>query len=266
MQARSKVVLITGASSGIGEALAREYAGRGARLALCARREERLVDLCRSIADGGGEATALRADVTVDGDMERAVSETVSRYGGLDVVVANAGFSVAGAFERLGVDDYRRQLETNVFGVLRTAYASLEALKRSRGSLALIGSVSGYVSAPGTTPYSMSKYAVRALAEGLWVELARHGIAVTHVGPGFVESEIRRVDNLGELREGRADGVPSWLVMPAGVAARQIATAIEKRKREAIITGHGKLAVLAARHAPGVLFGVAKRVRARAPK
>jgi short-subunit dehydrogenase len=266
MSARDKVVVITGASSGIGEALAREYAGRGARLALLARRMERLDALCRSIADSGGQAFATRADVTSDGEIEAAIAEAESRYGRVDVVIANAGFSVSGPFEKLSLDDYRRQFETNVFGVLRTAYAALEPLKRSRGSLAAIGSVSGYLSVPGTTPYSMSKYAVRALCEGLWAELARHGIAVTHVGPGFVASEIRQVDNAGVLQADRSDFVPRWLTMSCETAARHIATGIERRRREVIVTGHGKLAVTAVRHTPGLFFSLARRMQQRAPK
>lgn len=264
--AKGKVVVITGASSGIGDALAREYAARGARLALLARRMDRLEDICRTIADSGGEAFAARADVTVDGDVEAAIAEAERRYGRVDVVVANAGFSVSGPFERLSLEDYRRQFETNVFGVLRTAYAALEPLKRSRGSFAAVGSVSGYLSVPGTTPYSMSKYAVRALCEGLWAELDKHGIAVTHVGPGFVASEIRQVDNTGVWQPDRSDFVPRWLAMSSQTAARHIANGIQRRRREVIVTGHGKLAISAVRHTPGLFFSLAKRMQNRAPK
>ncbi|MBI2392628.1 MAG: SDR family NAD(P)-dependent oxidoreductase [Deltaproteobacteria bacterium] len=242
-----RVVLITGASSGIGRALAQEYARRGARLALVARRRERLEDLANAL---GPRAVAVQGDVCRDGDLDRAVDEVLRAFGRIDVVVANAGFSVNGALDRITVDDYRRQLETNVFGVLRTIYATLDAVKASRGAYALVGSVSGFVSVPGYTAYSMSKYAVRALAEGLDVELRPHGVSVTHVAPGFVESEIRSVDNRGTYRAESADPVPSWIVVPSPKAAREIADAIDARRSEAVITRHGRVFAALSRHLP----------------
>ena len=159
-----QVVLITGASSGIGAALAREFARQGADLALLARREDRLRGLAREIEAGGHRALALAADVTIDGDVERAVLATRTAFGRIDVAIANAGFGVVGPVERLALDDYRRQFETNVFGVLRTVQATLPSLKATRGRLAILGSVAGYIATPGSSPYSMSKFAVRGLA------------------------------------------------------------------------------------------------------
>ncbi|MGH7829386.1 MAG: SDR family oxidoreductase, partial [Candidatus Binatia bacterium] len=123
---QGKVVFITGASSGIGAALAREFARHGARVALLARRRERLERLTKEIEDRGGAALALAADVTVDGEIDAAVQAAVAKWGGIDVVVANAGFGVVGPLKDLTLEDYRRQFETNVFGVLRTIYATLE--------------------------------------------------------------------------------------------------------------------------------------------
>ena len=120
-----ETVLITGASSGIGAALAREFARQGADLVLLARRTDRLTALAAELERQGRRALALTGDVTVDGDLERAVAETRAKLGRLDVAVANAGFGVVGPVERLTLDDYRRQFETNVFGVLRTVHAAL---------------------------------------------------------------------------------------------------------------------------------------------
>jgi len=248
-----RVVLVTGASSGIGRALAEEYVRRGARIALLARRKDRIEELARSL---GGRAIAIAGDVTVDGDLERAVEEILRTFGRLDVVVANAGFSVNGEVEGLSLDDYRRQFETNVFGMLRTIHATLPAVRAARGSYALVGSVSGFVSVPGYTAYSMSKYAVRALAEGLELELAPHGVSVTHVAPGFVDSEIRSVDNRGTYKAAKADPVPSWMVVPGPKAAREIADAIDARRSEAVITRHGRVFASLGRHAPGLVYGI----------
>ncbi len=254
---RDKVVLITGASSGIGAALAREFARRGASVVLCARRTSRLQALAREV--GEDRALVVTCDVTRDGDLEAAVAAAVERFGRLDVAVANAGFGVAGRVDRLALDDFRRQFETNVFGVLRTVYAALPEVKRTRGTLVLMGSVSGHVAAPGMAPYCMSKFAVRALAEAMGGELRRDGVSVVLVSPGFVESNIRRTDNQGRVREGAKDPVPSWLVMPAERAARQIVRAVERRVPEVIVTGHGKVIVALDRYARGFVRMVLRR-------
>jgi short-subunit dehydrogenase len=259
-----RVALITGASSGIGAALARELAHQGADLVLLARRRDRLATVKTDIERTGRRVVALTADVTVDGDVERAVAATLTGFGRLDVVVANAGFGVVGLVERLTLDDYRRQFETNVFGVLRTVQASLAALKASRGRLAIIGSVAGYVATPGASPYSMSKFAIRGLAAALGHELAPAGVSVTLVIPGYVASEIRRVDNAGVFRTEAREPVPARLIMSAPRAARQIVRAIERRRREVVITGHGKVGVFVQRHAPWLVAAAIRTFGLRA--
>ena len=255
---RDPAVLITGASSGIGEALAREYARRGARLTLLARRKDRLERLASELRV---PCVAVQCDVSRDGELESAFEAATRAHGRIDVVVANAGFGVMGAVERLDLDDFRRQFETNVFGVLRTVKASIDPLRRTRGRLAVVGSVNGYVATPGTAPYAMSKFAVRALCETLDSELAAEGVSVTHVAPGFVATEIRLRGNDGRLRGGE-DPIPGFLTLSAGAAARQIADAVTARRPEVVITTTGKLAAFVQRHAPFVLRG-AFRVASR---
>ncbi len=250
------VALVTGASSGIGAALAREISRRGGRVVLAARRLDRLEALAAEISRSGGKAVAIACDVTRREDLDRAVSRARDEFGRLDMVVANAGFGVVGKFEDLTVEDYRRQFETNVFGVLQTAYAALPGLEASKGRLVLIGSIAGYVPTPGSSPYSMSKFAVRALAGSLRNELAPHGISVTHIAPGFIESEIFRVDNDGRLHPDWESPVPGWIRMDAAQAARQIVDAAARRRRELVVTFHGKVIVFLQRHFPGVLRAV----------
>jgi short-subunit dehydrogenase len=246
---QGKTVLITGASAGIGAAVARELALHGANLVLAARRRDRLDALAAELG-APVRAVAVTADVTRDGDVEAAVAQAERAFGGLDIAVANAGFAVTGRVERLSLDDHRRQLETNLFGVLRTVYAALPALKRSRGQLAIVGSVAGHVPTPGIAPYNMSKFALRALAEDLHEELRPAGVGVTLLSPGFVVSDIGRVDNQGVWHEEDASSAPAWLRLPTARAAREIVAAIETRQREAIIGGHAKVAVFFYRHAP----------------
>jgi short-subunit dehydrogenase len=259
-----QVAIITGASSGIGAALGRELARQGADVALLARRVDRLEALAREIRGTGRRAMAIACDVTRDGDLEAAAARARAGLGRIDVVVANAGYGVVGPVERLDVEDFRRQFETNVFGVLRTIYATLDDLKQSRGRLVIIGSVNGWLSTPGSAPYAMSKFAVRALARALDHELGPAGVSVTHVSPGFVESEIRHVDNQGRWwPEPASNGPPAWLVMPVAEAARHIVRAAARRRREVAITGHGKLAVWMERHAPWLIGWGIRTVRMR---
>jgi short-subunit dehydrogenase len=245
-----KTVFITGASSGIGAALAREFARQGGAVAAAARRVDRLESLVAEIRATGRRAVALACDVTKDGDLERAVAETRTVLGPVDVVVANAGFGVVGRFERLTLEDHRRQFETNVFGVLRTAYAALPDLLRTRGCFVIIGSVSGHVGTPGTSSYAMSKFAVRGLAQSLGHELAPRGVAIVLISPGYVESELYQVDRHGRRHPDAEEVSPRRLRMPAARAARQIVAAVARRRSEVVITGHGKAAVFLQRHVP----------------
>jgi len=222
-------------------------------VAVAARRVDLLEKLVRDIEGLGRRALAVRCDVTREEEVRAAVALTASRLGALDVAVANAGFGVVGPVEQLTSDDFRRQFETNVFGVIHTIKAAMAELEKSRGRLALVGSVSGHLTVPGTAAYSMSKYAVRSLAEALFHELRPKGVSVTLISPGFVESEFRQVDNQGVLHPGAGDPYPRWLVMPVDTAARKIVRAIADRRREIILTGHGKLAVFIQRHFPWAL-------------
>jgi short-subunit dehydrogenase len=261
---RGKVALITGASSGIGEELAWQLAQQGALLTLAARRTDVMTHLAQRITGGtGSRALVIECDVTRDGDVENAVTETVRERGRLDIVFANAGFGVAGLFTKLSVADYRRQFETNVFGVLRTLYAVLPELARARGHLVITGSIAGWVATPGTSAYAMSKFAVRALANSITPELAQLGVALTLISPGFVESNIRRVDNRGKLHADAPEPLPGWLVMSRSKAARQILRAAARGQREAIITGHGRILVALERFAPWIIRAAGRRMAAR---
>lgn len=247
---RNQVVLITGASSGIGESLALEFARQGADLALLARRLDRLEAVSAACGKLGARARSIRCDVTRDGDLEAAATDVREEFGRIDVVVANAGFGVAGSFDQLELEDFRRQFETNVFGVIRTIQATLEDLKKSRGRLVLLGSVAGHVALPGNSPYSMSKFAVRALADALYYELKPRGVSTTLISPGFVESEIRRVDNRGALHQEARDPIPRWLQVSSKSAAREIVRAVKARRKEQVVTGHGKAIVAMNRLTP----------------
>jgi short-subunit dehydrogenase len=245
-----KVVLVTGASAGIGAACAREAVRRGASVVLFARRAERVQALADELGSG---ALAIAGDVTVDGDVARAVTAAREHFGGLDVLFANAGFGVSGEFTALTLDDYRRQFETNVFGVMRSLNEALPELELRGGAVGVVGSVNGYVSIPGWSAYCMSKHALRSFCEAVRLELRDRGVSVTHLAPGFVDTDFRRVDNANQHHPESNDPTPRFLMMPAERAASQMLDAIVARRAEAIITLHGKAAVGFARHTPGVV-------------
>ncbi len=260
--AAGPVVWITGASSGIGRALALAYAARGADVAVSARRAERLAEVAGEIGARGGRALALPCDVTDEAAVAGAVDSLVARFGRLDVAVANAGYAVRGRVERLTAAEWRRQLDVNVVGVAMTARHAIPHLRATRGRLALVASVAGMIPAPGAGAYSASKAAVRAMGQALAVELHGSGVSCTTLFPGFVESEIGQVDNEGVFRPDDRDRLPGRLTWPTDRAARVMLTAIARREREFVFTGHGRFAGFLGRHMPGVLhFAITRSSR-----
>lgn len=246
------VVWITGASSGIGLACTQAFAREGARLALAARRIDRLEKITADLAAGGTQAIAIECDVTDETSVQEAVATVGKHFGRLDVVLANAGFDLTGRFDDLTLSDWRRQFEVNVIGVVATAKHALPELRKTQGRLALVASVAAFVYAPDNAAYNASKAAVRALGETLSAELSGSGVSCTTIHPGFVESEIAQIDRLGLHRKDWVDKRPARLMWTAQDAAKVMLRGIHQRKRELIFTGHGKLGVWVARHLPGI--------------
>ena len=247
-----KVAWITGASSGIGRACALELARQGASVVVTGRRRERLVSLRGELEALGVDALDLPCDVRKDEELAAAVDRLLGRFGRLDVALANAGFAVGGRIEELSGDDWRRQLETNVIGAALTARHAIPALERTRGRLALTGSVAGFVPAPSFGAYHASKYALRALGATLSIELAPRGVSCTLLHPGFVESEINQVDDEGRFDPSRVDRRPRFWMWPTDRAARVMVDGIYRRKRELVFTGHGRVGAWLGMHFPGL--------------
>jgi short-subunit dehydrogenase len=246
----AQTVLITGASSGIGAGLAREFSRSGWRVALVARRLEKLEVLAGEIRAAGGKASVHRGDVTEEGSLAAVIAELGRQGIAPAIVVANAGFGVVGKAQDITVDDYRRQFDTNVYGVIRTLHETLPALRQTQGRFVIMGSVAGHVSGSGSSAYSMSKFAVRALAEALHGDLRAAGVTCTLISPGFVDSDIRRVDNRGGFHAEARDPVPAWLRMRTDKAARIMVRGILLGRREVIVTFHARVIIFLARHFP----------------
>lgn len=254
---KGQVVWITGASSGIGAALAKEFVKEGATVALSARRVDRLNDLAKDL---GKSAHVFQLDVQNKNAVCETADEIVSRFGKLDVVVANAGYSVVGPVEDLTEEMWRKQFEINVFGVVWTIQAAIPHLKKSRGRIAIMSSVAGKLAFGLGACYSASKFALMGIANSLYQELHGDGVSVTTIAPGLVESEIGTVDNLGRKHSQSRFNTKSLLLKwPTDRAARVMVRAIYDRKREEVVTGHGKVAAFFSSHLPGLTYwGMAK--------
>lgn len=248
-----QVAWITGAGSGIGRALAIELAKQGAAVAVSGRRQKNLEDVARELEALGGKALPVTCDVTDEEDVERAADTVAKELGGMHVAIANAGFSVAGKLENLSAEDWRRQLDTNVVGAAMTCRYALPHLRKTKGRVALVGSVAAFTPAPKIGAYCASKAAVRAMGLSFAIELHGTGVSCSVIHPGYVESEIAQVDNEGRHDPSRADKRPKNLMWPADKAAQAMLDAIHKRKRDYVFTGHGKIGAFVGQHAPWIL-------------
>ena len=191
------VAYVTGASSGIGEATAWELAQHGAKVAIGARRRDRLDALAARIADAGGEALVLEVDVTDESAARGAIEETVARFGRLDTVVANAGVMLLGPIENADVTEWQRMVDLNVLGLLYTSHAALPHLlsagassPRNIADLVLISSVAGRVARLGSGVYNLTKHGVGAFAESLRQEVTKRHVRVSLIEPGATATEL----------------------------------------------------------------------------
>jgi NADP-dependent 3-hydroxy acid dehydrogenase YdfG len=224
----NKVVAITGASSGIGEATALLLAERGAAVVLGARRTERLDDIARGIRDRGGRAATSVTDVTRRADLTRLVDRAVAEFGRLDVLVSNAGISKIGPVADLDVDGWSAMIDVNLRGVLHGIAAALPVFRRQgRGHLVTTVSTAGLKIAPTQAVYGATKNAVRTLLEGLRQESTDGVLRTTSVSPGYVRTELADSIDDAAVREQIRKGMAAFAIPPAAVA-RAIAFAIEQ--------------------------------------
>jgi NADP-dependent 3-hydroxy acid dehydrogenase YdfG len=223
-----KVVAITGASSGIGEATARLLAERGARVVLGARRTERLDDIASEIRGGGAVAITCRTDVASSADLERLVGSAVDEFGQLDVLVSNAGISKIGPISDLDVDAWSAMIDVNLRGVLHGIAAALPVFRRQgRGHFVTTVSTAGLKIAPTMAVYAATKNAVRTIMEGLRQESIDGVVRTTSISPGFVDTQLdSSIDNLA-VREQIRRSMNDFGLPPEAVA-RAIVFAIEQ--------------------------------------
>jgi short-subunit dehydrogenase len=216
-----KICVVTGASSGIGEATARSLVRAGATVVLAARREERLREIAGEL---GERASAVRCDVTRIEDLETLRDEVVRRHGRCDVLVNNAGVPGGGWFADLSIEQLERVTATNYLSVLFATKVFLPLLMASRGHVVNVASLAGRYALPGAAVYTATKFAVVGLSESLYHELGPRGVMVTSVNPGLVETEGF------PMTEAKRDPVLRRLVMQPDRIAREIVRVIRARK------------------------------------
>jgi NADP-dependent 3-hydroxy acid dehydrogenase YdfG len=188
---KGRVALVTGASSGIGEATAFALAGAGARTAIVARRAERLAAVAERIAEAGGEALALAADAALESEAKRTLGEVENRFGRLDILVNNAGVMLLSPVAEAEIADFRRMIEINLFGLMTLTRLALPIMKRGgAGHFVNISSVAGRVANPGSAGYAATKFGVGAFSESLRREVYKDKIRVTVIEPGAVATEL----------------------------------------------------------------------------
>jgi short-subunit dehydrogenase len=251
------VAVVTGASSGIGEATALALAGRGAAVMLTARAEEKLRFLEREISAAGGRALAVRTDVTDRDSVEAMVERTIEAFGSLDVLVNNAGLGLSGLVAELRAEDLRHVLEVNLIGPLVCIQAALPHMRHG-GRIINVSSVVGKRAIPKVSGYCATKSALNALSDALRVEVAGRSITVTSVYPGTTQTAFR--ENSRRTKDEKRGWRPRGVV-PEEVAAK-IAAAAESGGRDVYVTLPDRLFVAGTTLAPG-LFDRLLRLWAR---
>ncbi len=251
--------ILTGASSGIGHALALRLAEQGASLAVASRSEPRISELANAIRGKGARALAVPTDVADPAQRVRLVDQTLAAFDGIDILINNAGVGALGFFEEASEERLRQIMEVNFFGATELTRLALPHLRRGRSPMIVnVASVLGRRAIPGSVEYCASKFAMVGWSEGLRAELARHGVHVLLVCPGGVETEFdvhlleRRSQSLGQGRRR----------MSADRCAQIIVAAMRRRKNEVVITAEARLAVWLNCLAPRLLdWGLARHAR-----
>ncbi len=245
-------MIITGASSGIGRALAVEYAAKGASLSLGARRTELLDQLKCELSEA--EILITKTDVANEEDCKQLIDATVKRFGRIDVLINNAGISMRALFEEVEIKVIKQLMDVNFYGTVYCSKYALPYLLQSKGSLVGVISIAGYVGLPGRTGYSASKFAIRGFLDTVRIENMKKGLHVLVAAPGFTASEVRKVALTGDGSQQGETPRDENKMMSAEECAHYIVKAIEKRKRELILTFvEGKLTVFLSKFFPSLI-------------
>lgn len=260
-----KVVVITGASSGIGEAMAREYASMGARVVLGARRESELQRVARDIEQRGGRVAYCVCDVSRESDCKALIERAVESFGGIDIMICNAGLSMRALFDECDLSVLHKLMDVNFWGTVYCTKHALPYLQQSRGSLVGISSVAGIHGLPGRTGYSASKYAMTGFLDTIRVENLKKGVHVMTACPGFTASNVRFSALTADgTQQGETPRNESRMMTPEQVA-HIVARGLKRRKRLCLMEWEGRLTHFVKKLCPGLVDRLFYMVMSREP-
>lgn len=248
-----KVVIVTGASSGIGEATAREFAKKKCKVVLAARSEARLSRIVDDISTWNPDVFYVVTDVSIEEDCRLLIEKTVERFGGIDILVNNAGLSMRALFPEVDTGVLHRLMDVNFWGTVYCTKYAIPFLVERKGSLVGVSSVAGFHGLPGRTGYSASKFAMHGFLETIRIEYLRKGLHVMIIAPGFTSTEIRKHALTSDGSEQGDSPRNEEKLMPPEAVAKWILKGIRKKKRNKLLTWEGKITALFQRIVPAVI-------------
>jgi short-subunit dehydrogenase len=246
----NKVVIVTGASSGIGEAIAREFACNGCKVVLAARSEAKLKLISDDLNAKNYKTTYIKTDVSIEQDCKNLIEKTVERYGTINILINNAGLSMRASFIDVDLKVLHRLMDVNFWGTVYCTKYALPYLIASGGSLVGVSSVAGFHGLPGRTGYSASKFAIHGFLETIRIENLKNGLHVMIIAPGFTTTDIRKS---ALLANGEAQGESprdEHELMPPAYVAKWVLKGILRKKRNILLTWDGRLTALFQRIVP----------------
>ncbi|MCZ6898674.1 MAG: SDR family oxidoreductase [Bacteroidetes bacterium] len=248
---QDKVVIITGGSSGIGQACAEVFGQAGAKIVITGRKKENLEETSRELKAAGIDNLALVADSSIEADNKMMVERTLEKYDKIDVLIANAGISMRALFEELDLEVFKKIMDINLYGTLYATKYCLPHIFKTKGSIIGISSITGHLGIPSRTAYSASKHAMNGLLEALRTEVMTRGVHVLVVAPGFTQSNIRKVSLNADGQVHGESPMDENKMMTSEAVAKAILKATKGRKRDLVLTVEGKLAVFLNKWIPG---------------
>jgi short-subunit dehydrogenase len=263
---KDRVVIITGASSGIGEAIAREFARNGSQVVLASRSETKLAEIVKDINEKNGRASFVKTDVSREEDCKHLIDEIVARLGGIDILINNAGISMRASFLDVDLKVLHRLMDVNFWGTVYCTKYALPYLIERKGSLVGVSSVAGFHGLPGRTGYSASKFAIHGFLETIRIENLKKGLHVMIIAPGFTSTEIRKHALIANGEEQGESPRNEHSLMSPQYVARWVLKAIRKKKRNKLLTWDGRLTALFQRIVPAFVDWAYYYEMSREPK
>ncbi|GAA0878643.1 SDR family oxidoreductase [Algoriphagus jejuensis] len=263
MKLKGKVVIITGATSGIGEACAVIFGKEGAKIVVTGRSKEKLARTSRVLEDNEIEFLAILADASCEADNRRMADEALKAFGRIDILINNAGISMRALFQELDLEVFKKVMDTNFWGTIYATKYCLPAIIEAKGSVIGISSINGFRGTPARTAYTASKYAMNGFFEALRTEVMHEGVHVMVAAPGFTASNIR---NNALTAHGETQGESprdEAKMMTPGQVAEEILKATQRRKRDLVLTAQGKVVVFLNKWIPGIMDGMVFREMAK---